>query len=317
MMTNARTRPGLPPIAVGTMYFGTTVPTERALRILDEAYDIGARCWDTANNYAFWMPGGTGDESEQVLGAWLGRHPDRRDDITVATKVGARPCPGGHDLTDALGLSPSAIRTQVRDSLSRLCIDHIDLLYAHVDDPAVPLEETIGALEQLCEQGLVREIGASNLTAPRLRDAVAAGGSDTGYRYLQQRFSFLRPAPEADLAPHVLLDEEVVAECETAGIVMLGYSPLLSGAYTRADRPLPDGYATQANRAALDVLDDVAANAGLDAGQTTLAWMAQRDRPVTPVVGVSSVDQLRSAVIGARTPLAADALVALDSARMM
>lgn len=316
-MSKKTTSDGHASLTLGTMYFGTAVPESVSMGILDAAYERGVRAWDTANNYAFWVPSGTGDESERCLGRWLAAHPSRRDDIFLSTKVGARPAPGGSGLADALGLSAAAIREQVVSSLRRLGTDHVDLLYAHVDDRTVPLAETMGALEELCAEGLVREIGASNLTATRLREAVEIAASGRGgYRCLQQRFTFLRPKADADLAPHVLLDEEVAAECTAAGIAMLGYSPLLSGAYTRTDRPLPSAYDTRANRDALAVLARVAAEEHLDSGQTVVAWMAQRDEPVHPVVGVSSTAQLLAAADAAEALLTAEALFALDTARM-
>ncbi|WP_277212578.1 aldo/keto reductase [Isoptericola croceus] len=304
-------------MTLGTMYFGTTVPEAIGVDVLDEAFDLGVRTWDTANNYAFWVPGGTGGESEECLGRWFAAHPGRRDDIFLSTKVGARPRHGSKNLADAVGLSPTAIRGQLHASLARLGTDRVDLLYAHIDDETVPLAETIGAMEELRDEGLVGEIGASNLPAPRLREAIdAASGHDRGYRFLQQRFTFLNPAVGTDLSPHVLLDDAVAAECAAGGITMLGYSPLLSGAYTRPDRPLPDGYDTPANREALAVLAQVAGRSGLDSGQTVLAWMAQRATGVLPVVGVSSIEQLRSAATAVKTTLPQQDIHALEAVRM-
>lgn len=307
----------VPSMAVGTMYFGTTVPTTRAHAVLDAAHGAGARFWDTANNYAFWTDGGTGNESEECLGAWLAaRGSSVRDEIVLATKAGARPQPGSTDLSSTLGLSDSAVRDQLTDSLRRLGTDRVDVLYAHIDDRAVPLEETLGALVELQQQGLTRVIAASNLTAGRLDEALDAGHRvGTGYAALQQRFTYLVPDPAADLVPHVLLDEQIERVCADAGIAMLGYSPLLSGAYTRDDRALPDAYATAASEDALRELHAVAEQAELDAGQAVLAWMAQRDRPVLPVVGVSAPEQLRSAIRAVSTALPADALARLDTAR--
>jgi aryl-alcohol dehydrogenase-like predicted oxidoreductase len=301
-------------VSLGTMYFGSLVPGGEAHRILDAAHEAGVRFWDTANNYAFWVPGGTGDESEECLGGWLAaRGPRVRDEVVLATKLGARPRPGGRDLSAALGLSASAIREQLTGSLRRLGVDHVDVLYAHVDDPAVPLAEVVGTLNELREQGLTRAVAASNLTAGRLRAATATGG---GYAALQQRFTYLVPDPDADLYPHVLLDAEVERVCAEAGVAMLGYSPLLGGVYTRSDRPLPSAYRTAGAGRALRALHEVAGHVGLDAGQTVLAWMVQRARPVLPVVGVSNVEQLRSAVRAVTTALPADLVTALDTARV-
>jgi hypothetical protein len=87
----------VPPMALGTMGFGTSVPVDVAHQLLDRALDVGARFWDTANNYAFWAPGGTGGESETCLGAFLAsRGPAVRDGVVLASKVGAQPAsPGG------------------------------------------------------------------------------------------------------------------------------------------------------------------------------------------------------------------------------
>ncbi|WGW10536.1 aldo/keto reductase [Saxibacter everestensis] len=307
----------VPSMAVGTMYFGTTVPAAEAHSVLDVAHEQGAWFWDTANNYAFWAKGGTGDESEKCLGDWLAtRGPRAREEVMLATKVGARPRPGSVGLSDPMGLSAAALREQLTDSLKRLNTAHVDVLYAHIDDRTVPLEETVGVLGELQAEGLTRAIAASNLRADRLAKAVDAGGpSGSGYAALQQRFTYLVPDSEADLSPHVLLDGPIEQICINAGIAMLGYSPLLSGAYTRDDRPLPDGYATSANDAALGELHSVSDQVGLDAGQVVLAWMGQRDRPVLPVIGLSGPEQVDSALHAVSTALPVEALTRLDAAR--
>lgn len=319
VLTNkgAVTTAGTVPVAMGTMFFGTQVPADQSTSCLNHAYDLGMRFWDTANNYAFWA-GGVGDESEMVLGDWFATcGPAARDDVVLATKVGARPRPGGTDLTQALGLSAPMVRTQALDSLRRLRTDRIDLLYAHIDDRTVPLAETLDALGELVEEGLVRQIAASNLTAPRLKEAVEVGKSTRhAYTALQQRFSYLIPSPTADLVPHVLLDDQMEITCTESDLTMLGYSPLLSGAYTRPDRAIPDGYNTSTTRHALTVLAEVAEQASLDAGQTVLAWMAQRSSPVLPVVGVSSAEQVASAWQAVTSDLTNDALNRLETARI-
>lgn len=306
----------VPPLALGSMYWGTDVAVATAHDLLDVAVERGARFVDTANNYAFWRDGGIGDESESCLGAWFAtRGPAARDRITLATKIGARPSRPGGDLSDALGLRPEAVAAQLRDSLRRLATDHVDLVYAHIDDTAIPLPEVLGGMQQLVTDGLAAAIAASNLTAARLGEATMAAGSGRPYSALQNRFTFLTPAPDADLGPHVLLDDEVIATARDASVALLGYSPLLSGAYTRSDRDLPDGFRHAGTDAALRALQDAADASRLDAGQTVLAWMGQRTERVIPVVGVSRREQLISAVDAVATPLAPDVLDVLDRAR--
>jgi len=303
----------VPRMTLGTMFFGTTVPTDRAHACLDRAFDLGARFWDTANNYSSWV-GGTGDESELCLGDWLaGRGPSVRDGVVLATKVGARAAPGGNGLADALGLARDVVRPQVVDSLRRLRTDRVDVLYAHLDDVTTPFAEALAALSELVDEGLVGRIAASNLTAPRLREALATP-SPHRYQALQQRFSYLDPS--VGFGVQIVLDDEVTEICAREGITLLGYSTLLAGAYTRADRPLPDGYDTPANREALAALAEEADRTGLDRGQTVLAWMVQRRRPVIPVVGASSPEQVDAAWQATATPLDAAALDRLDRARV-
>ncbi len=304
----------VPALALGTMYFGTTVSTDSAFACLDTAADLGATFWDTANNYAFWA-GGTGDESETVVGDWFAaRGQAAREQVTLASKVGARPVPGHADLDHVQGLSAPAVREQVTGSLRRLRTDRLDLLYAHVDDTSVPLEETLGVLGELVDEGLVREVGASNLTADRLRDAVAVAPTHP-YRALQQRFTYLPTAPGADTGPQVVLDAGTEEVASAAEVTLAGYSPLLSGAYTRDDRPLPTEYGTPRSRRLLEELRAVADEVGLDAGQVVLSWMTRRDTPVLPVVGVSRPEQVGSAWAAVTHPLPRETVVRLDDLR--
>jgi aryl-alcohol dehydrogenase-like predicted oxidoreductase len=303
----------VPPMALGAMYFGTRVPTPRAHDLLDRATDLGATFVDTANNYAFWEPGGTGDESETCLGAWFATR-GARDRVLLATKVGARPAHPGGDLSDAIGLSAQAVRSQVEDSLRRLRTDHVDVVYAHFDDRSVALAETVEAFQDLVFRGLARAIAASNITGDRLRAAVDIAGDGPRYAAVQNRFTYLRPC--ADLAPHVPLDEHVAAQARGREVLPVAYAVLLEGAYTRPDRPLPTAYGDRTRNAdALAALDKAAKDSDLDAGQTVLAWMTQRPEPVLPIVGVSRVDQLTSAWKAVHTPLSTSALDTLERSR--
>ncbi len=154
--------------------------------------------------------------------------------MTLASKVGVRPLRGYADLDHVQGLSARAVRDQVTGSLRRLRTDHLDLLYAHLDDPIVALYETLGVFGELVNEGLVREIGASNLTAERLQEAVAVPARHP-YRAVQQRFTYL-PTASGATAPQVVLDPTTEGIAAHADVTLVGYSPLLSGAYTRTDR---------------------------------------------------------------------------------
>lgn len=300
----------VPPLAVGAMFWGTRVPGETAHNLLDRAVDRGARFVDTANNYAFWQPGAVGDESETCLGEWIASR--GRDRIVLATKIGARPARPGAGTDDALGLSRQAILDQTADSLRRLRTDHVDLLYAHIDDPRVPMAETVGALQEVVERGWARAFAASNLTADRLAEALRATGEGPRHVALQNRFTFLPPAPGTDFGRQVLLDDAVQAACQAHGVAMVGYSTLLEGAYTRADRPLPEAYRQPGSDEALRTLATVAAETGLDAGQAVLSWLAHRPARVIPVIGPSRPDQIDSAITAVATPMSAAAVRRLE-----
>jgi aryl-alcohol dehydrogenase-like predicted oxidoreductase len=251
------------------------------------------------------------------LGDWFRqRGPEARSKVVLATKLGARPSAPGADRGNQLGLSAAAIRGQIQGSLRRLQTDHVDVLYAHIDDRTVPLAETIGALQETVEQGLARAIACSNITADRLVEALRTAGERPRYVAVQNRFTLLEPDPGADLGRQVLLDEGVQRVCAEEGLAMVAYSTLLEGAYTRADRGLPAHYQQRDNQGVLAVLQGVADEIGLDAGQAVLSWMAHRDHPVIPVVGVSRVEQIESALTAVSTWMPANTVEALERTRI-
>jgi aryl-alcohol dehydrogenase-like predicted oxidoreductase len=306
-----RTDLTVPPFAVGAMWWGTRVPVPAAHGVLDHALEVGATFVDTANNYAFWE-GGTGDESETAIGDWItARGAAARDRLVLASKVGARP---GAEPGQRVGLGRAAVLEQVEGSLRRLRTDRIDLLYAHLDDHATPLEETVGALQEVVDRGWARAIAGSNLTEPRLREALDAAGDGPRYVALQNRFTFLPPEPGTDLGVQILLDGPEPL-CAAEDVLEVGYSTLLEGAYSRADKPLPRAYDRPGSAEALRVLREVADRARIDASQAVLAWLAHRERRVVPVVGASRPEQLDSAITATSTALPADEVRALEEAR--
>lgn len=284
-------------VCLGTMYFGTTVPEKTAREVLDRYLERGGRLIDTANCYAFWAEGGTGEESERVIGRWLA---DRgtRDEVLLASKVGSRPEPLGAPWPEAAeGLGAAVIEAQFRASTERLRTDRLDLYVAHIDDAGTRLAETIGAFDALVRAGSVGVLGASNLATDRLRAArdLAAERGHAPYEVVQLRHSYLVPDPGADIAPQRAIDAGLLAYARQEGIRLQGYSPLLGGAYTRADRSFAPEYDTPDNKRRLNVLDALARESGLNRGQLVLAWMAG-EQPVVPVLGVSGTAQLDEAM---------------------
>lgn len=153
------------PLALGGNVFGWTADKKTSFEILDAFVDFGCNLIDTANIYSTWVPGNKGGESECIIGEWL-KISGKRNQICIATKVGM-------EMLGFKGLTKDQIIQSVEASLMRLQTDTIDLYQAHEDDPEAPLEETLGAFDQLVKQGKVRFIGASNYDANRLEQALS------------------------------------------------------------------------------------------------------------------------------------------------
>ncbi|MFW6597792.1 aldo/keto reductase [Propionibacteriaceae bacterium Y2011] len=314
----------LPPIAVSAMYWGTRITIDHAHRLLDHAVDAGAHFVDTADNYAFWQTGGMGGESESCLGTWFAtRGPASRDRVTVATKVGARPASPGGWPADISGLSRDAVFSSVRASLERLRTDRVELVYAHLDDRAVAMAETVEALQEVVARGWARAYGLCNLTADRFDSALAAVGTGPPPAALQGLHTLLVPAPDVDIAPQVALDEQHLRLCRAAGVIPVASSTLLQENDTRDlqrlteayEHPVPTAFDRPGIRRLQQTVADVATRTGLSAGQVVLAWLAGDPDPVLPVVGISETEQVDAALRAVTTELPAEDRARLDTAR--
>jgi aryl-alcohol dehydrogenase-like predicted oxidoreductase len=277
-------------LCLGTMYFGTTVAEDTATVLLDAYVDAGGTFLDTANKYASWVPGGQGGESEALLGRWL-RSRGHRHRLVIATKLGLA-MPGVE-----AGLHAHQIEAQCDASLRRLGIETIDLLYAHADDRQTPLAESLTAFHRLRQAGKIRAIGASNYASWRLTQANSTAEAIGTPRFacLQLRHSLLRADPwiPQAFAAQVPATPELLDCCRSLGVRPLAYSPLLGGAYGRADRPLPPAYRTRANERRLAAVRRYAAENGITANQVALAWLLASNDGLIPVITASRIEQLR------------------------
>lgn len=304
--------------ALGTIPFGTTVGRQETFDLLDRFVAAGGTMIDTANNYPFWMPGCTGDESERAIGDWLVARRSR-DRVVLGTKVGARPrTPGDTTLDDIEGLSPKAIRAGIRASLTRLLTDRVDIYWAHVDDRTVPLAETVGAFDELVRSGLAGTVGASNMVTWRMADArtTALAAGQTPYTAMQLRHTYIRPRPGARGSSRVqeyVTDDTLDYLTERPDVTVWAYSTLLSGAYTRDDRPIEQHYRHPGTDRRLVVLAQVAAELGVSPNQVVLAWLMAHG--IIPIVGVSTTAQLDDAIAASRLKLGADVRQRLDAPR--
>ena len=273
-------------LCLGTAHFGRHTGREMAFRLLDRYFEAGGSFVDTANIY-----GRRGDEtgqmSEMLLGEWMAAR-GNRDQVFLATKVGF-PYTGVER-----GLSAQQIQEECEKSLQRLRTETVDLYYAHVDDRNTPLEETMEALDRLVLSGKVRFIGASNYLAWRLEEArwVSATHGWAAFCCIQQRHSYLRPKAGASFDPQIASNDDLLDYCRAQGMTLLAYSPLLWGAYTRADREFPDQYLGADSDARLAALRSVASELGATLNQVVYAWMIRSDPPVIPLVAASTLEQL-------------------------
>jgi aryl-alcohol dehydrogenase-like predicted oxidoreductase len=294
---------------LGTMHFGSRTDEKTSYRLLDRHVEAGGSFLDTANIYARWVPGYVGGESETLLGKWM-RERKNRSRMFIATKVGFQYLGVEH------GLRAHQIETECEKSLKRLGVDVIDLYYAHVDDRNTPMEETMEAFDRLVSAGKVRFIGASNFAAWRLEEArwVSRTRGWAEYCCIQQRYSYVRPKPGASFDPQVAANDDLLYYCRARGITMLAYSPLLGGAYTRADRSLSEQYLGPDTDARLTALRAVAEETGATLNQVVYAWMLQSEPPVIPLMAASTMRQMEENLGALGIELDAGQMTRLNSA---
>ncbi|MFB4420293.1 aldo/keto reductase [Streptomyces sp. QL37] len=288
--------PEVSALCLGALPFGSTVDERTSFAILDRFVEAGGNLIDTADNYVFWLPGSTGDESETTVGRWLAAR-NLRDEVVISTKFGGRPTVPGTGLETAEGLSAPVVRKAAQESLRRLGTDRIDLYWSHIEDRTVPLEETLGALNALVSEGDVGVLGASNHPAWRVEQARAAARRNgwASYSCVQQRYSYLQPRFDVALpeAGHVHVTPEMLDYVGSEpDLTLMAYSTLLSGAYAREDKPLSAAYDHPGTAPRLSALHQVASELGATPSQVVLAWLLHGTPPVLPLVGVSSVEQL-------------------------
>jgi aryl-alcohol dehydrogenase-like predicted oxidoreductase len=309
-----------PDVVLGAMYLGTRIDEATSMALLDRFVDQGGTWIDTANCYAFWAdPSRVGGQSERVIGQWLADRPGRRDRVRISTKVRQQPTVPGRWPESAEGLSAPVIRDAVQHSLSRLRTDRIDLYWAHAEDRRVPLAETVEAFGELVKAGLVARLGASNHRAWAVERArqLARERDVAGYTALQLRYSYVQPRPGAPLpeAGHQLASPDSLDYVRHENdLALWAYTSLLNGSYTRPERPFPDAYEHAGTTRRLAVLGQVAGELGVTPNQVVLAWLLGGDPAISPIVGVSSLEQLDDALAARALALSDDQRRRLDEA---
>ncbi|MGW3337133.1 aldo/keto reductase [Streptomyces sp. NPDC001009] len=275
------------PLALGGNVFGWTADRDTSFAVLDAYAAAGGNFVDTADSYSAWAEGNKGGESETIIGEWV-RARGNRDQVVIATKVSQHP--------DYQGLTAANIKAAADASLRRLGTDHIDLYYTHFDQPDVPVEEIIGALDELVRAGKVRYIGASNISAERLKESLDFSDRAGLARYvaLQPHYNLVsRDTYEGPL-------QDVAAR---EGLSAVPYFALASGFLTGKYRPGTTVDSARAGSAAkhldsergqkvLTALDEVAAAHDTAAATVALAWLAAQPTVAAPIASARTVDQL-------------------------
>ena len=300
------------PLVLGTNVFGWTADEATSFRLLDAFVDAGLNAVDTADAYSRWVPGHKGGESETIIGNWLAKNPGKREKVVIITKVGADVGQGRRDLSEAW------ILKQVEESLRRLQVETIDLYLSHWPDPATPFAETLGAYDKLIRAGKVRAVGASNLDAAQMTEALKAAMDRNLPRYavLQPGYNLFDRKP---------LEGPLLELCVAEGIGVITYYGLakgfLSGKYRSKDdlgkSPRGGGvadYLTPRGFAILGVLDAVAGRHDATPAEVALAWIIARPGITAPIASATSLDQLASLVRATELTLDPADLTALDAA---
>ena len=300
------------PLTLGAMMFGSIGNPDHddSVRIIHRALDAGINIIDTADVYSR-------GESEEIVGKALA---GRRDDVILATKVhGAM----SDDDPNQGGNSRRWIIREVEDSLRRLGTDWIDLYQVHRPDPAVDVEETLGALTDLVRQGKVRYLGSSTWPSSAIVEAqwAAERRNLERFRCEQPPYSILTRGVEADVLP----------TCVRYGMAVIPWSPLqggwLSGRYRKdteiegpasaARRRLADRYdlslpENQVKLEAADQLGQLADEAGMTLVEMALAFVLNHPAVTAPIIGPRTMEHLEGQLASADITLSADILDRID-----
>ncbi len=268
---------------------------EESLRTLHRALEVGVDFLDTSDMYG-------PHTNEQLLGGFLA---DKRDEVVLATKFGIRFDPENPRQRSVCG-RPEYVRESIEGSLRRLGTDHVDLYYQHRVDPDTPIEETVGAMGELVEEGKVRYLGLSEAGPETLRRANAVHPISA----LQTEYSLWSREPE----------DEILPTCRELGIGFVAYSPLGRGFLTGAIRSVDDldeddyrrfsprfqGENFQKNLDLVARIEELAQAKGVSPAQLALAWVLAQGEDIVPIPGTKKVVRLEDNVAAAEVTLTQD-----------
>ncbi len=280
------------PIVFGGNVFGWTANEKESFKLIDQFLDMGFNMIDSADVYSRWADGNSGGESETVIGKYM-KERGNRDKITLTTKVGSSMQQGGDK-----DISEAHIMKAVEDSLRRLQTDHIDLYFTHWDDDKTPVEETLGAYQKLIEQGKVSYIGASNLSAERLKESLDASKEQNLPKY--EVFQ-----PEYSLVQRDKFEGDIQKICQENNLGVTSYFSLASGFLTGKYSSKEDvegtdremflkDYFDERGKKILKALKDISDHRNISQAGIALRWIIQRPGITAPIASTTKSEHFKS-----------------------
>jgi len=278
-------------------FYGQPEPDEERFKVLDRAYELGCTFWDTANIYG---------DSEELIGKWFKRNPEKRSKIFLATKFGVV---GGSDR--GVDGSPQNVHASFAKSQKLLGVDKVELYYLHRPDPEVPIEETVGAMAELVKQGKVKYLGLSECSANTLR-----------------RAHKVHPiaAVQVEYSPFTLDIEDpklnILSTARELGIKIVAYSPLgrglITGQYKSPDDFEPGDFRRMVPRYSKENFPNVLKLAenvkrigeqyNATAGQVALAWLLAQGDDVIPIPGTKKIKYLEENLAAVNVKLSPESI---------
>ena len=278
------------PLCLGGNVFGWSADEAQSHDVLDAYTSHGGNFIDTADVYSEWKDGNSGGDSEAIIGSWLKKR-GNRSEVVIATKVAK--------LSTRPGLSAANIKAAVDESLKRLQSEYIDIYYAHEDDQNTPLEETLGAFDEIVKSGKVRYIAASNYNSARLKEAIEISKANNFVQYIaiQNHYNLLeRKEYESDMAP-------ALKDLGLSGIPFFAFARgFLSGKYRKGatvESVRAGGvanYLNDAGYALLEKLDVLAKSHNASVSAIAIAWLRAQPTISAPIASARTVAQLNEIV---------------------
>jgi len=275
------------PLCLGGNVFGYSSDKQNSEAVLSFYADNGGNFIDTADMYSQWAPGHIGGESETIIGDWMAKRGNRQKMI-IATKVSK--------LDTRPGLKAANIKAACDESLKRLKSDYIDLYYAHQDDLDTPIEESLGAFDELIKAGKVRYIAASNFTPERLQESldISKANGLSSYIASQDQYNLLDREYEKGLMPTIEKNNlsQIPFYGLARGFLTGKYRPGVSVESVRASG-VASNYANERGWNLLSKLDQIAKDKKTTVAAISLAWLRAQPTVATPIASATKLEQIK------------------------